>query len=179
MAHLWTIGQAGDWGVFRLDAEAFELGAGAQPVRIDELSDADAAGAAAVLLRRIDDASGPRWALLARPEAHALVNGAPAHLGVVMLSDRDEIRAGSASPLFFSTEAPATVSSFPESGPRGFCPRCKQALQAGAPAVRCPDCGLWHHESEDLNCWTYAPQCAGCPHDTALDGGFRWTPEDL
>jgi hypothetical protein len=177
MAHLWMMGEAGDWGLFPLDADAFALG-GARPLRLSALP-AAAEPDAAVVLRRVEDPAGAVWALVAPPDAEVLLNGVPAHLGVVVLSDRDEIRAGGSPTLFFSTEALARVVPFPASGPRGFCPRCKQALEPGTLAVQCPLCNLWHHEKSDLKCWTYGPTCTGCVQDTALDAGFRWTPEDL
>ena len=109
-----------------------------------------------------------------RPTTSAL-----ASLGIVALSDRDEIRPADGLPLFFSTETLARVEPFPASGARGFCPRCKQHIEPGTPAVRCPGCSLWYHMSDEFPCWTYAPQCSACPQETALDADFRWTPEDL
>ena len=44
-------------------------------------------------------------------------------------------------------------------------------------AVRCPQCGIWYHQHDQLPCWTYAPACGFCPQSTALDAGFAWTPE--
>jgi len=118
------------------------------------------------------------WALLCGAKQPVRVNGLPVPLGLTVLSDRDEIRL----PRFFarfSTETQAHVEPFPESATRGFCPRCKQRIEAGTPAVCCPSCGLWHHASADLPCWSYAPTCAACVQRTAMDAGFRWTPEDL
>lgn len=130
-------------------------------------------------IRGFDGVNEAAWMLFAASGARVLVNGLPVTIGIVVLSDRDEIRVSSEPPLYFSTETLAEVAPFPESGPRGFCPRCRQPIAPGSHAVRCPGCGLYHHASEDLSCWTYSAQCAGCSHDTALDAGFRWTPEDL
>ncbi len=160
MAHLWRERGPDGWAPTPLVGDRIGLGCSSA-------------------LRRLGDANGAAWMLLAAPAARVLVNGLPLAIGAVVLSDRDEIRLPSGSPLYFSTETLAVVAPFPESGPRGFCPRCKQSIAPGSPAVRCPSCGLYHHSSEDLACWTYGPQCAGCSHDTALDAGFRWTPEDL
>jgi hypothetical protein len=161
MAHVWrNNGHDVGWTPTVLDGDGLALGSSAA-------------------LRRIDDVNGAAWMLFAASSARVLVNGLPVSIGIVVLADRDEIRVPSEPPLYFSTETLAEVGPFPESCPRGFCPRCRQPIAPCSPAVRCPGCGLSHHASEDLACWTYSPQCAGCSHDTALDAGFRWTPEDL
>jgi hypothetical protein len=146
------------------------------------ITDADAhplapfAAASSVQLRRV--ANPPdTWALITSSPALRL-NGAQVPLGLAILEDRDEIRLPAVH-AWFSTETQAQVEPFPPSATRGFCPRCKQAIDPGSSAVRCPGCGLWHHASDDLPCWTYAPTCAACAHTTDLDAGFRWTPEDL
>ena len=36
------------------------------------------------------------------------------------------------------------------------CPRCKSAIADGQSVVRCPACGVLHHERDDRRCWTYA-----------------------
>jgi hypothetical protein len=105
----------------------------------------------------------------------------------VILSDRDELRwpvahdaSGAAPhPLFFSTERLAAVAPYPAGDRRGSCPRCKQLLTVGDAAVRCPSCGLWHHATDELPCWTYGEHCAACQQVTSLDAGFQWTPEEL
>jgi hypothetical protein len=160
MAHLWTADESGAWTPSTLAGDARTL-------------------SLSVALRRIGETAGADWALLSTPAARVFINGLPASLGTVLLADRDEIRVADNPVLFFSTETLATVEPFHSSGPRGFCPRCKQSIESGTPAVRCPSCGLWHHASADFPCWTYAPQCAACAHDTALGTGFRWTPEEL
>jgi hypothetical protein len=174
MAHLWLPDDANAWRAMPLTAEAFALaGASVEPL----IASSATAGAGAVLLRRV--ATSPdTWAILGDARHRLRVNGAPVLLGVAVLADRDEIRLPTLA-AWFSTETRACVEPFPSAGARGFCPRCKQAIEAGTAAVRCPSCSLWHHASDDLPCWTYAPTCAACPQETALDAGFRWTPEDL
>ena len=49
---------------------------------------------------------------------------------------------------------------------------------AGTPAVQCPACGRWFHQSAELPCWTYSDHCL-CPQPTALDCGYQWTPHGL
>ena len=119
------------------------------------------------------------WVLLCEADSRVHINGEPVSAGVVVLADRDELRIPGQSPRYFSTETTARVEPFPESPLGGCCPRCRQTIECGTPAVRCPSCGLWHHASGDLPCWTYAPACAACAQDTSPDAGFRWTPEEL
>jgi hypothetical protein len=81
---------------------------------------------------------------------------------------------------FFSTEELAQIVSFPGLAQTAFCPRCKQKVEPGDPAVVCPHCHAWHHQSEKYPCWTYGATCALCQvQSTALDAGYAWTPEKL
>ncbi len=163
MAHFWTLTDAHDWSVDPLDDNCPATLTGADP-------------SIAVSIER--SASSPdTWVVLA--DAALRLNGAALPLGFAVLSDRDELQLPGRSPVYFSTERLASVEPYPTTNAKGFCPRCKQGIDAGTSAVRCPACGLWHHASDTLPCWTYAPACAGCPQDTALDTGFRWTPEEL
>ena len=173
MAHLWMTGGSDEWALVPLDGEAFDL-AGV-PRRRDPGPPSAAGVVERVTLRRIDDGA---WVLVAG-DARVSVNGSPARIGMVALADRDAIRLADGRLLFFSTETLARVEPFPATGPRGFCPRCRQAIASGTASVRCPACGIWHHASDEFPCWTYDPRCAACPQLTALDAGFRWTPEDL
>lgn len=175
MAHLWTHDAAGAWASTPIAAAAVLRGDGTiTPADADPPSPFTAASG--IQVRRVVG-QPDTWALLTASRAFRL-NGVPVSLGLAVLEDRDEIRLPGVH-VWFSTETQAHVEPFPQSATRGFCPRCKQAIEAGSPAVRCPSCGLWHHASDDLPCWTYAPTCAACAQDTDLDAGFRWTPEDL
>jgi len=127
-------------------------------------------------LLRCTAAERESWVLVGPPAVR--VNGSPLDTGIRALRDRDELLAGGVR-TFFSTEVLATVVPFPQSEKTTFCARCKLAITSGAPAVQCPQCGVWHHQSEELPCWTYAPRCAMCDQPTALDAGFRWMPEEL
>jgi hypothetical protein len=110
-------------------------------------------------------------------------------LGARLLCDKDEIVVrvnGSPAALhcYFSTERQAEVVPFPGAdGVEVRCARCRQPIEKGQMAVRCPNpgCGVWHHQDAESNllCWNYGAVCALCPHTTHLDGTFRWTPEDL
>jgi hypothetical protein len=157
VAHLWQIGPGNEWTPRPLAGDAHWLDAVAT-------------------IRR---GSHPPhdWVILTDSPALRL-NGAPVPIGIAVLRDRDEIRLPGQT-LWFSTEQTASIEPLPPGATRGACPRCKRAIDPGSSAVRCPSCGLWHHESSEFACWTYNSTCAGCAQDTALDAGFRWSPEDL
>ena len=176
MAHLWTLAGDGSWAPVVLDGAAFALGVSGRARMSDATPQDHDHLVTATLHRTITDEA---WVLLVPARAPVRVNGAPAPLGIVALADRDEIRVVPGWRMFFSTERLASVALYPTSGQRGFCPRCRQSIDPGALAVACPGCGLWHHQSDALACWTYADRCAACAQATALDAGFRWTPEEL
>lgn len=115
------------------------------------------------------------WLLLASESV--LVNGSPLFGGVRVLRDRDEVRVGSRR-AYFSEEEPPQVVPFPGADEPILCPRCKLALTAGEPSVRCP-CGVWYHQSAEFPCFTYSERCSLCDRATTLDAGFRWTPRNL
>jgi hypothetical protein len=56
--------------------------------------------------------------------------------------------------------------------------RLFRLITKGTPAVRCPKpgCRRWHHQTDELPCWVYAPSC-GCDQPTTLDDTYHWTPE--
>jgi hypothetical protein len=175
MAHYWTRDDAGEWTRTPVDGEAVLLAHGIAAT-VGSLSPETLDTAAGVQIRRVEGSSDT-WALIANSPALRL-NGAPVPLGIAVLEDRDEIRLPGVH-AWFSTERQAHVEPLPLAVAGGSCPRCKQAIDAGSPAVRCPGCGLWHHASDDLPCWPYAQTCATCTQVTDLDAGFRWTPGDL
>ena len=121
------------------------------------------------------------WILYISPQNRVSINGISIDMGIKSLHDRDEIKVGESGPLYFSTETLAQVEEFPGIGKTAQCPRCQQNIDVGDPAVRCPQCGVWHHQNEELNCWTYGPRCAACSEqDTELENtNFNWTPEEL
>jgi hypothetical protein len=121
---------------------------------------------------------GGQWALIGAAGSAVCVNGESLALGLRALVDRDEIRCGE-SREYFSAETLPLVASMPAGARPLRCPRCKQVIVPGSLAVRCPNpqCGAWHHQSDELPCWTYTPACSLCPQPTPLDGGYRWTPE--
>lgn len=175
MAQLW-VRDLGEWAIVDLDGiarRAIDFGSWAS-----DGSASDPAGGGPRLVR-IEDGVDPLWVLLTPPGTPVSLNGLRLLTGFRILRDRDEIRLGGGSPLYFSTETLAKVLPLPDGGRDTSCPRCKQVIEAGKPAVRCPGCGVWHHASEEYPCWTYAPTCALCPRPTGEDTGFQWTPEGL
>jgi hypothetical protein len=177
MAHLWVRDGEVEWAVLPLDGDAMDLGA-YPPRRLRERP-GSGAGESPTLLMQTHGVGDAGWVLLAGPRSGVNVNGIPVLAGILALSDRDEIRVRGFGSLFFSTETLARVEPFPASDHKLFCPRCKQPIESGALAVRCPGCRVWHHQSADLPCWSYAPTCTLCPHPTEADARFRWTPEEL
>jgi hypothetical protein len=177
MAHLWHVSDENEWRPFPLDGVLFALPSAGEPQALVTM---DRAASGLIALRCADGPDDEAWFLLAGGEVQVCVNGVPIPHGMAALADRDEIRRPGSPPCFFSTERLAHVATYPADGARGFCPRCKQPIAAGDPAVKCPGCGLWHHASENrLPCWTYGGQCAACSHPTSLDAGFQWTPAEL
>jgi hypothetical protein len=131
-----------------------------------------------VVIRRAPN-SDDRWLLIASPAGGVWVNGQRIGAGLHALRDKDEIRLPGSKPIFFSTEALACVAPFPGLARAANCPRCRQVIVPGIPAVRCPACQTWHHESPPCNCWTYSTTCAACAQLTPLGTDFRWRPEEI
>jgi len=138
--------------------------------------DGEARALGSAEIRRHPTAEGAVWILIGPPTVR--VNGSALDAGIRVLRDRDELRTGG-SRTFFSTESLPVIVPFPDSERPTFCPRCKLVIAAGTPAVCCPQFNVWHHQSDEFPCWTYAERCALCDQPTALDGDFRWTPEEL
>jgi hypothetical protein len=177
MAHLWVREDSGEWAALPLAAAAVDLRCSppralpaAGPVTDDQVL---------LLCAPAGGAAGVEWVLLAGAGATVWINGLPLGAGLRALADRDQVHVEGAAPLYFSTERLAAVAAMPGSPQPLFCPRCRQAIETASDAVLCPQCGVWHHQSAALPCWLYAPTCALCPQPTELDGGFRWTPEEL
>lgn len=182
MARVFVPNAAGAWDALALDAARYQL-ADANPPAIatDDAERALREGALLVRANRVDgpaEPDGETWVALAGDRARLRINGEPLALGIAVLRHRDELRLGGDAPFYFSTERPAEVQVYPhDDAPR--CPRCAQAIGRDEPCVRCPGCGVRHHQREDRPCWTYAPSCALCDQPTELDAGLRWTPEVL
>ena len=168
-----------EWPVARLEGDRHALRGDAEvslrPGRAEHADD----GSRPLILRVADSPGDERWVVVHTPGSALRINGTALATGIRVLSHRDELRqAGIAGRVFFSLEGLAHVAPF--DGVEGSrCPRCQQPIELGSPAVRCPQCGVWHHESEEYGCWTYSPTCSLCDQPTELEGGFRWTPEEM
>jgi hypothetical protein len=180
MPHLWVRDEsaAGDWLVTPLDGGAFALPAGAAQPRARRRPAEAARSTTALLLRsRLPD--GETGLVMGVTAAGVLLNGEPLRTGIRVLADRDELHVDGVGRVFFSTERLARVEPCPGAEPAVRCVRCKQIIEPGTDAVRCPQCGVWYHQSDDLPCWTYTPHCVLCPQPTALETGYRWTPAEV
>ena len=130
-------------------------------------------------LVRTDCASGAsRWVLIVPRESTLLHNGHAVTSGIRALAHRDSLALDVRAPVFFSTEQRAAVEPF-SGGATLRCPRCCADLVPGESSVKCPGCGVVHHEAPERPCWSYAPTCAVCAHATALDAELTWTPAEL
>lgn len=168
MAHLWLHTEGG-WIVFPVDGSPVSP-PGAEDVRVVPV-------AVPVAVEEEH-----QWAVLARPRpqtSRVYINGWPLLSGLTILRDGDEIRVGAQDACFFSTERLARVEALPACDPAPACPRCKQPIDTGSPAVDCPQCDVWYHETESLPCWRYAETCALCDQPTDFEAGYLWTPETL
>jgi hypothetical protein len=181
VAQLWLrSNDAEEWTPFRMTARAYDLSVH-PPRPLDEEGEPGSsprvtAGSVAV----VGAGDGARsFALVVSANAGARVNGLPLAAGLRALVDRDEIQAPSFGTCYFSTEELAVVEPLPDAAHVPHCPRCRLPVEPESPAVRCPACQLWHHQTSDYPCWTYAATCAVCPQPTRLDGAYQWTPAEV
>ena len=177
MAHLW-IYSSPDWTARLLTGDRFTLNVTEEPP-VRPLAADEVVTGRIVLRRTTDSDGGDNWLLLASLHTTVWVNGRPLFTGARLLRDKDEIRLQDAEPMFFSTEMLARVTAFPGTVRPAHCPRCRQVIKPGSPAVQCPNpgCRMWHHQAAGYECWTYGATCAVCDQPTALDAGYRWIPE--
>lgn len=181
MAHVWVRTDRTAWAVVtladRVDLNHQVVPAAGSFARGNRAQRQPDAAASASLVR---SSAGPTeiWALVATPWS-VRVNGVPVASGLRVLRDRDEIQIAGLDTVYFSTERLTTVDPSPTQAGSLVCPRCRQAIVANTAAVCCPACGVWHHQTDELSCWTYAERCALCPQPTRLDVGYQWTPEAI
>lgn len=166
------------WAVSRLDDDRTVYVLTGDPRRPVRIPGTDGAPGH-ILLQSSPESGMDAWALLCPPGLRVRVNGDPVRTGIRVLQDRDEVLLDGTERLFFSTERAARPEPFPGSERRVVCPRCKQPIAKGDMAVRCPNCGVWSHQSETYPCWSYTDACAVCGHPTAMDDRYRWTPDAL
>ena len=186
MAHIWISkhNETDQWVAISLGhgGRVFLTGDASQPVAAGAAGSSDGAGAYIIHHSQGNVANdNGQWILYASCGANVHVNGRRLALGMRGLEDKDEICVGQSGSMFFSLEKLAAIEKFPGIGRSAPCPRCRRQLAIGDQAVRCPQCAVWHHQTDELDCWTYSEKCAACgDHPTALAAaGYRWTPEDL
>ncbi len=177
MAHLWMYREE-QWQAEQLGESVFELTRMASGLEGPLATDSKRHASKAALMVRTGAGGTQAWVLIASDDAGVRVNSEAPVAGLRVLADRDRIRTPDGRRLFFSTEALAQVEPFPGAERAVYCGRCRQQIETGAPAVRCPRCGVWYNQGGDLPCWTYAEKCVFCGRATALDTGYQWTPED-
>jgi hypothetical protein len=98
-----------------------------------------------------------------------------------VLRHKDEILVENAR-YYFSAESPVEVREWSEAAPGEavLCARCHARLRGGDLVAACPSCGAVCHESEDLACLSYEPECPRCGAAISMDSAkFSWTPEEL
>jgi hypothetical protein len=179
MAHLWIQVESG-WSPFPLAADpAGRVDRSAKTSPGSACLAGDYPLGTAALLCSQAEPGRDSWALVAPSNVTLRVNGFPVGSGLRVLRDRDAIQLDDLPVVFYSGEEPAAVQPFPGSPQATFCVRCKTETQPGRPAVRCPGCKSWYHQSDELGCWTIANVCFLCGKATALDGALTWSPEDL
>ena len=172
---MWVKDISDEWTVIQLDGDAYALSGGPlDPVHWRVRTDN---GHAYIIRHKSSEKEV--WLTLTTPRDRRLrINGMRPSLGIRVLRDRDEIRVDGER-LFFSSERLAAPEPFPGADQAIMCPRCKQEIIDNSTAIKCPQCGVWHHQSEEFPCWTYSERCALCDQSSSLDSGYRWTPEGL
>jgi len=89
--------------------------------------------------------------LIWSPDKTVRVNGWTLTTGIRVLADRDEIRIGDRTPVFYSSESVARSRSSPEATARSSATLYAADRKRKA-VVRCPDCGLMYHQDAELRC---------------------------
>ena len=172
MAQIWFIHATGRWELRPLVEPVYALRAATVPpvcVRTNGMTPSDA------VVTRHDET----WVAMAAAPGAVVVNGQPLFLGLRVLRDRDELLVCGRVRLYFSTESLPQVLPLPDVGRSVICPRCQQPITPGLAAVKCPKCATFHHQTDELPCWTYTPTCVLCDQPTDLNAGYRWTPAEL
>ncbi len=177
MAHIWLQTENREWTAHPL--RDIESSFKALLCRVPEHAPpVKSAPSDARLLKTVTD-NQDSWMIIAGHGSGISINGIPLFHGIRTLRDRDEIRWSPDGFVFFSSEELAAVVDFPQSDRKIICPRCKQEIGPGTPAVLCPGCKIYYHQSEQLPCYTYAENCGTCTRKTSLGSGYEWTPEQM
>jgi hypothetical protein len=131
------------------------------------------------------DGNQQKWIVMGGCKAAGIfINGSALSCsGIQVLKDRDEILLNGGTRIFYSAARSAAVEPFPGAENTVSCVRCRNPIDTGAEAIRCPNakCGAWYHASDTSPCWTYSTTCAICkqPTEKGAAGGASFTPEGL
>jgi hypothetical protein len=117
------------------------------------------------------------WCLYCSTPGTVRVSSVPVLTTLSVLRHRDLVTMPGGSHFYFSTESLPQVVPFPGSSQEAVCPRDHQPIQENTPAVQCPRCHTWYHQTDDCPCYTYAETCASCKGHTTLEAAFEWVPE--
>jgi hypothetical protein len=150
-----------EWTILPLDHSPIDLTA--EPLR-------------AVLARKIENDKN-FWTLIVSRDQTARVNGDAVALGICALRDRDTIELDGEDQFYFSTDSPPFIASYPGNTPVP-CARCSTDIRPGDLSVRCPKCGAYLHQRQDLECWLQFDECI-CRHSTAMNEEKCWSPEGI
>lgn len=180
MAQLWFKPISSELTMLPLSGQPVRLSV--FPPRTAESDSTDTSTGEVFLENHSDPGSNEdRWLLFSDESSAVWVNGAPQTLGIYHLADGQEVLVKGAGVVVLTTEKTPQITTLPGSETDVICPRCKTEIDPGSEAVKCPSCGIWHHERDDLPCWTYehSTQCAMCEQATDLEGGLQRIPEGL
>lgn len=177
MSHVWIASDSDGWSAHELE-DAPHAVLPAPPILTRWQPSSRGPAPIALLLPWTRSGGRESFVLLARQTHSIRVNGAPLQTGFRVLRDRDSIQLADRSPIYFSNQRLPVIEPLPETDEPRFCPRCKTLIEPGSPAVHCVNCGSWYHQSDEFPCWNYSDTCH-CGLPTALDGDYRWTPNEL
>jgi hypothetical protein len=194
MPQLWQRTANGQFVAHRIDSREIPTSTHRE-ISIAEDDETNACELGNLRLLSLVDKGRPMHMLLADPGPVSRVNGQRIIGGAKVLKHKDEITFN-AQQFFFSAETPPVVVSFPAHlcAEKLRCPVCRGPFASGQPVVQCPGCQRWYHHSEKEGgeqeaseagsavaarpCWTYAPQCKFCGHQTAMSEEALWRPDE-
>ena len=179
MAHLWAQDPNGRWTVKPLEGWTHAL---VYDITDRRLGEPDTRHEREVYMVKARSAGGSVWILKAGVRTDARVNAVSVAGWLWVLGDRDEIQC-KGQRVLFAARSPPRVTTYLAADPlvaaahQPACPRCHQAIELGSPAVQCPGCERWFHQSGARDCWSGSPSCASCPQPTDLNAPYGWTPQ--
>ncbi len=177
MAYIWFRDDDRQWLVVPLTEQSLDI-EGSPPKLVKATHSKTAKARSVIVVPTNGEGRDVSWSVLWGRSKKIKVNGLRMATGIRALMHGDEIKVGDNRPIYFSAESLARIETFEGSEEPMVCPRCKQTIEPGAAVVRCPGCSVIHHETDELNCWSFAPKCSMCDNPTGIDEGFQWVPGD-